>query len=246
MITGKLLLRLFLPLPLMLTMAATEAKAQYGGLGLGIGVGSGFPGFGPGYGYGPYWGPGWFPGFYPGVFPGQMYGNYSNGMSMYGPPVPTYKPVPGMFGGGDSQFFPPPPAYRPGFYNFAYLPIHKPAPPLSPVLTAVPTTAPETLPPGIIAPEILPPPAVVPSVLTETIPLEIEIRMPDEYAQLFIDGEPTIAAGAVRTFKSPPFEATESHTYELKAVWTTSEGKITQTKKVTGRAGERLKVAFKN
>ncbi|WP_020475141.1 TIGR03000 domain-containing protein [Zavarzinella formosa] len=247
---GKLLLRLFLPLPLILTVAVTEAKAQPGGIGIGIGIGTGFPGFGPGYGYGgyggygygPYWGPGFgrfgYPGWYPGVFPGQMYGNYSNGLSMYGPPVPTYKPIPGMFGGGDSRFFPPPPAYRPWGYNFAYLPISKPVPVMSPV----PFAGPAPLPPAIGEAEVIPSALTV---LTDTAPLEMEIYVPKDDAQVFIDGQETTSAGSVRMFKSPPLGATDSHTYEVKAVWMTTEGKVSHTKKVTVRTGERVRVAFR-
>ena len=59
-------------------------------------------GVGYGYGAGPYWG----------VMPFYYDGFYGNGLSMYGPPVPTGKPIPGVFGGGDSRFFDPiPPAY---------------------------------------------------------------------------------------------------------------------------------------
>lgn len=40
-------------------------------------------------------------GLYPGYFPGF----YSNGFSMYGPPVPTYAPVPGVYGGSSQRFY---------------------------------------------------------------------------------------------------------------------------------------------
>jgi len=222
---GKMMFRLLLPLPLLLTLAAPEAKAENPGVGFGIGIGRGFPGFGPGYGYGPFWGA------YPGVFPIQQYGFYGNGLSAYGPPVPTYKPIPGVFGGGDSMFFPPPPDYRLGYYNFAYIPIHPPAPALTPA----------PLPIAVAGAEELPSPL---EVLTKTAPLEVEVHMPAADAQLFIDGEAAKTTGAVRLFKSPPLNATDSHTYEVKAVWTTAEGKVSHTKKVTGRAGEKVKVEF--
>ena len=77
-------------------------------------------GAGYGYGYGPYWG------FYPNYYNGF----YGNGLSMYGPPVPTYKPIPGVFGGGDSQFFGPPPIY-PGWVSGAYIPLARAIAPAS-------------------------------------------------------------------------------------------------------------------
>src|SRR5947209_1191454 len=51
------------------------------------------------YGYG--YGFGYFPGAYGSV--------WSNGFSLYGPPVPTYGPVPGPFGGPDQRLdvYPP-------------------------------------------------------------------------------------------------------------------------------------------
>ena len=98
--------RFLFALPLMILIgAASEARAQkrnhhsgygYYGSGVSVGVGVGY-----GRGYGPYWGPGWGPGWgYGGwgVMPFDYGGFYGNGLSRYGPPVPTYKPIPGVFG----------------------------------------------------------------------------------------------------------------------------------------------------
>src|SRR5262245_55080552 len=66
----------------------TSARAQY---------------IGGGVGARPYC---WYGGYYPGylgVFPGGYNGFWSNGFSMYGPPVPTYGIVPGTFGGADQR-----------------------------------------------------------------------------------------------------------------------------------------------
>jgi uncharacterized protein (TIGR03000 family) len=147
--------------------------------------------------------------------------------------VPTGKPVPGMFGGGDSQFHPLPPLY-PGW---VYIPIHKPA----------------TLPPGVIDPtapgadlpfpiEVLPPPAPR---LDKPAPLEIEVRLPSEDAKLFVDGEAMKSTGLVRSFTTPPQERIETFTYDLRAEWLVDGLKTTHTKKVVGRAGERVVVEFK-
>src|SRR5688500_2454529 len=45
---------------------------------------------------------GYWPG-YLGYFPGAYQGFWSNGFSLYGPPVPTYGTVPGYFGGADQR-----------------------------------------------------------------------------------------------------------------------------------------------
>lgn len=246
----RLLLHAFLPILVALTLGS-EGKAQTGGIGIGVGVGSGFPGFGPGYGYGygPYWGPGWgrgwYPGWYPGVFPGQMYGNYSNGLSMYGPPVPTYRSVPGMFGGADSRFFPPPSAYRPGFYNYAWMPIHRSPSSLSTVeIQKSPVVlTPATLPDEILQNGGLPKPL---GVLTDAAPFELEIHVPNKDAQISINGQNAPGDGLIRSFKSSPVDAVDSHTMEVKATWTTPDGKISHTKRITTLPGERAKVVFKD
>src|SRR5436853_568690 len=64
------------------------ARAQYIGGGIGIRPSGPYGGYYPGY---------------LGVFPGGYNGFWSNGFSMYGPPVPTYGTVAGTFGGGDQR-----------------------------------------------------------------------------------------------------------------------------------------------
>jgi uncharacterized protein (TIGR03000 family) len=71
------------------------------------------PGFyGSGWPYGPTVAPGWgYPGLYGGPFVGYPFNYYgpragafwSNGLSLYGPPVPTYGPIPGVFGNNDMR-----------------------------------------------------------------------------------------------------------------------------------------------
>ncbi len=112
--------RIALSLPVMIVLGFTEdVRAQHRTWAAGIGVGVGVYG---GPGFGPYWGPAW------GFMPNYTYfnGSWGNGLSMYGPPVPTGKPVPGMFGGGDSRFFAPPPLY-PGWLYGVYIPLNQPA-----------------------------------------------------------------------------------------------------------------------
>lgn len=225
---------------------STESRAQprsyAGGIGIGVGVGYGFGygpywgrGYGPGLGlgYGPGWG--WGPGF--GGFayqpPYNFYnGTWGNGLSLYGPPVPTGKPIPGMFGGGDSRFFPLPPAY-PGWSYLSFAPLSQPG----------------QLPAGVFEPgevlpfpgELLPPPAPA---LDRPAPLEMEVRLPREDALVFIDGEPTKSVGAVRMFASPSRPTAEAFTYEVRAEWKVDGLTTTLTRRVTGHAGERVVVEF--
>jgi uncharacterized protein (TIGR03000 family) len=126
-------------------------------------------------------------------------------------------------------------------------------PPLYPGWVYIPIHKPATLPPGVIDPtapgadlpfpiEVLPPPAPR---LDKPAPLEIEVRLPSEDAKLFVDGEAMKSTGLVRSFTTPPQERIETFTYDLRAEWLVDGLKTTHTKKVVGRAGERVVVEFK-
>ena len=74
------------------------AASQYPGRFTTFGYGYGF-GFGPRVG--PWFGPGLW-GWYP-YYPGAVGSFWSNGLTLYGPPVPTQGSIPGSFGGGDAR-----------------------------------------------------------------------------------------------------------------------------------------------
>jgi uncharacterized protein (TIGR03000 family) len=203
--------RVLLSLPVMIVLGvAGDVRAQARSWGAGIGVGWG-------YGYGPFWG----------VYPNYYHGFYGNGLSMYGPPVPTYKPIPGVYGGADSQFFGLPPIY-PGWVSGVYIPLSHPAP----------------LPSAVVDPpaEVL---AAPPTVLDQPAALEVEIRLPRADARLFIDGAEAQGTGPTRKFATPPLATDAAYTYELRAEWLVDGLTTTVTKTATGRAGERLVVEFK-
>ena len=211
-------------LPLMVALGLPDGvKAQSRGWGAGIGVG-----VGPGYGYGPYWGPGWGPGW--GIYPSHFPGFYGNGLSMYGPPVPTHRPIPGVFGGGDSQFFGLPPLYRPGFYNYAYIPISGPG------------RLPDSVQVGPVSGpiDVL---AIDPE--AKAGPLEVEVRLPREDAKLFVDGVAFEGTGRVRRFATPELAAGRQVTYEIRAEWPVDGLGTTHTKRVTGKASEKVVVEIR-
>jgi uncharacterized protein (TIGR03000 family) len=204
--------RVLLSLPVMIVLGlAGEGRAQARAWSVGVGVGYG-------YGYGPFWG----------VYPNYYHGFYGNGLSMYGPPVPTYKPIPGVFGGADSQFFGLPPIY-PGWLTGAYVPLSHPAP-LPAAVAELPA-------------EELPAPAA--AALDKPAPLEVEVRLPRPDARLFIDGAEAAGTGAVRRFATPPLATTAAYTYELRAEWLVDGLTTTVTRTITGRAGEKVAVEFK-
>jgi uncharacterized protein (TIGR03000 family) len=218
--------RFLFSVPLLIVLGlADAAQAQVRGWGLAVGVGYGpylgGPGYGPywaGPGFGPFWGPGW--GFVPTHFPGF----WGNGLSMYGPPVPTGNPVPGVFGASDSQhwYFASRPVY-PHWIVAGYGPVGLPA----------------ALPPDVVGP----PPVPAPN-LDKPAGFEVEVRLPREDARLFIDGVETDSKGAVRQFTTPAHPKAVPLSYDLRAEWTVDGLTTTHTKRVTGRPGEKAVVAF--
>src|SRR5262245_22871391 len=133
---------------------------------------------------------------------------------MYVPPVTTYRPIPGVFGGGDSQFFGLPPLF-PG-WGFAHF-----------------HGADGYLVQGDRAP-----------FLERPAPIEVEVRLPREDAKVFVDGAESKLSGAVRYFATPEMATAQTHTYEIRAEWKADGLTTTHTKKVTGRAGEKVVVDF--
>ncbi|MEZ6141830.1 MAG: TIGR03000 domain-containing protein [Zavarzinella sp.] len=253
-----LFIRLFLPLPLLLASEfSSQASAQTRSYGFGVGVGVGI---GPGWGYGPWVGPLFMPSHYNGF--------WGNGMSMYGPPVPSYRPIPGVFGGADSQFFPIPPDYGfPGFGYYGY----------------DPETRREVYFPGRVRPrsrplpdvndmpwrdmhsgDYLPPdnytrqapkielPALQPAGNPQVLPLpnptaaeiDVEVALPTEDAELYVDGEKVAGSGTSRQFGSAVRPGTALYHYELRAEWKIDGKQYTHNKTISVRPGEKQLVQF--
>jgi uncharacterized protein (TIGR03000 family) len=73
----------------------------------------------------------------------------------------------------------------------------------------------------------------------------VEIRVPDIYAEITVDGRHMFREGPRRRYVSPPLEAGERYVYEVKATWyDDNEKEVRQTRKVRIRAGERVVVDF--
>jgi uncharacterized protein (TIGR03000 family) len=227
---------------------------------------NGFPSVGIGIGIGGYAGGAAFayPGFGFGYYPGGYRGFWSNGFSLYGPPVPTYGIVPGTFGGSDQRIYPlapiwfPPPSFHaapPGGPPLVVNPFGPP-PPLPPVGPA--ETAPEPRP-FLLKPEgddIPPPPRplVEPDMPVPTAsrapslaprppqPIEFEVVVANPSAELRVDGWRTHETGPVRRFHSPPLAAGETYRYEFAATWQEDDRPRTVTRTVEVRPGEKVRV----
>jgi uncharacterized protein (TIGR03000 family) len=217
----------------------------YGGYGprvsVGIGVG---PAFGPGFGFGgfgyPFGGFGGYPyGFGPGFFPfnrspGRA-GNsmWSNGLSLYGPPVPVYGPIPGVFGNNDltRQWRS---TLTPGFAGYGWVGIYAASP--RPRYRSVNVHPPvEPLYPGIAA---LPPAPNLGGCLL------ISVTVPQPAAEVFVDGKRTGQIGTERTYESPPLETGKTYKYTVVARWVERGQVMEVSKAVTGTAGEVVRVDF--
>lgn len=214
-----------------------QPRAWVGG-GVGVGVGPSWnyynlPG-GP-YTY-PYFGPGFGWGWYPGA-----YGSFwTNGMSLYGPPVPTMGTVPGSFGGSDAHkhfYSTPPRQYGLGWFGY-----RSPSPRHLPLSVDVNPPATYTGPGyDTVAPREAVPASEsnYPSVGAASLKLCVKVPVSD--AKVWIDGHPTQASGLERWFESPAVASGQEYLYQVTAKW--ADGQI-DTKTVSGKAGETLQVQF--
>lgn len=199
-----------------------------------------YPGVGPGPGWsytglggGPFVGyPWWF-----GV-PGAAGSFWTNGLSLYGPPVPTYGPVPGAFGGGDAgkHFFRNPPPANGVFFGLGWPGYRSPSPrPRIPTVNVWPN--PDALHETSIF-QSLPPPASDPTCL------RIAVKLPAEDATVWIDNKETTLKGHERVFESPPLDGDGTYAYDLIAQWTEDGQSKAASRKVKGKAGEMVIVDF--
>lgn len=251
----------------LVTAAPAFAQVAVGGVGVGVGVGPraglvsppgwygpgpargawrndlgpgndwsyynlrGGPFVGGGYGYGYPWGFGWAP-------PGAFGSFWTNGLSLYGPPVPVYGPTPGVFGGGDEHktFFNKPPPTAGVFFGLGWAGSRSPSPRPYPNVSVYPggTGGIGGVPVG---PEIGTPPASADC-------FRLTVRLPDPAAELWVEKAETKSRGAERVFDSPPLKAGESYRYELIARWVENGQPRAESRTVSAKPGESFVVDF--
>jgi hypothetical protein len=155
-----------------------------------------------------------------GYLPGAYGGQWSNGYSLYGPPVPTYGSIPGYFGGADQRLsnFPDNNALFPPYgYGYGYgwggrgvvIPLNPPRPEVTMMAG-----------PGIC-----------------------EVHVPAADAELFVNGKKIEGRGLVRKLGTglPPRSGT---TLELEARWTTESTIGSARRWATVRSGEVTVIDF--
>lgn len=249
-------LRLFGPLSLAAVLvSASTASAQ---LLVGGGIGPGFHRYPPGPG--PAWG---YPGLPPGgpflgyAYPYSFWGfsgaagaTWTNGLHLAGPPVPTYGPIPGVFGASDLNHqwrAHPNLGWGVGWFG-AYSPSPRPKPI---TVNPYPPGDPRAFGPGYhrrlhpttgIVIEGVPGPAVEPTRAGGC--LVLSVRVPQPAAEITVDGVLMSQTGTDRLFESPQLEAGKEYQYELTARWVQGGATVERKKVVTGKPGEVVRVDF--
>ncbi|MBY0455775.1 MAG: TIGR03000 domain-containing protein, partial [Gemmataceae bacterium] len=195
-------------------------------VGVVTGVGPGF-GVGPGLGYGVGY-PFGYPFF---AYPNRIGNQWSNGLSAYGPPVPVYGPIPGVFGNSDLVR-----NWR-AHPGIAYTSI------------GIYTAFPRARHPGVSVWPTAEPlygstPVAPPAPGRNGGCLVISVRVPQPGAEVFVDGQKTAQTGTDRMFESPPLEAGKAYRYTVTAKWIERGQTVESTREVTGTPGEVVRVNF--
>jgi uncharacterized protein (TIGR03000 family) len=201
----------------LMVAAALVSPGTAGAQAVGVGVGVGGPrpvGVYGGYG---------FAGIYGGAYPGF----WSNGYSLYGPPVPTYGSVPGYFGGADQRLsnFNAPNIF---IQNGADIGLGGPgsggAGPRRLHWAGSDAAAGQQVATGQAT---------------------IDVRVPAADAEVLFEGNNTRQAGVRRLFQSPVIQAGPTYFYKVRAKWKQPDGSVAdQERSVAVRAGETTVVDF--
>jgi len=188
------------------------------GVGVGVGVGYGYPGFG--YPWGAF-----------GYYPGAYSSSWSNGFSLYGPPVPTYGIVPGAFGGADQRL---------GNFQYGNINIYNGAGiglGASGAGGAGPRRRHYYTGGGAAAGQ-------VPTSTAATGQAVIDVRVPVASAEVYFEGVNTRQQGEKRVFLSPALQTGQTFHYKVSAKWRDGEKAVEREKSVDIRAGDTVVVDF--
>jgi uncharacterized protein (TIGR03000 family) len=174
--------------------------------------------------YGPYRPIGAYPYGYLGYFPGAYQNSWSNGFSLYGPPVPTYGSVPGAFGASDYRL-----NNNIQIYNGASVGLGG-----SGSGGAGPRRGYYHQSAGGFAQQ-------QPQQSGQAL---IEVRVPIETAIVFFEDTQMQQQGMVRQFASPQLQGNLTYFYKIRARWPIGGEMQEQWKSVGVRAGEKIVVDF--
>jgi uncharacterized protein (TIGR03000 family) len=183
----------------------------------------------PGLAGGPYVGYPYYPGFF--GYSGRAGSSWSNGLSLYGPPVPVYGPIPGVLGNDDlvRQWRSTLPV---GLHGYGWVGVYAASPRLRPNTVSVRPAVESfgTAPPAR---------AIAPGGC-----LLVSVKVPQPAAEVFVDGAKTAQTGTDRTFESPPLEAGQRYSYTVTARWIENGRAVERSIQVTGEPGEVVRADF--
>jgi uncharacterized protein (TIGR03000 family) len=74
-------------------------------------------------------------------------------------------------------------------------------------------------------------------------PAQIELQMPAG-AQVWFGGQKTTQTGTRRQFESPSLTAGRAYTYDVRVTWREGEREVTESRRLTVHAGDRLNASF--
>ena len=220
---------------------------------VGFGVGPGYYAAGPygnrlypyPYGYGRYGGWG-YPGLAGGPYLGYPYvgwpgytgafGSFwTNGLSLYGPPVPTYGPTPGVLGNSDFvQQWRHSPTLGGGVGVYGWFGPYRASPryrnpsvSVRPILERVGDA---------------PAPLAIAKDGEPGQPLYLSVKVPQPAAEVFVDGVKTAMTGTDRLYESPPLTGDKEYAYDIVVRWTEGGATVERKKTVKGKPGEVVRV----
>lgn len=225
-------------------MNSRGRHGRHGDWDVGVTAGPGKAQWHSGWPYGPTIAPPWgYPFLGGGPFVGYPWGwpgysaragqNWSNGLSLYGPPVPVYGPVPGIFGNGDLvRQWHDVPSMGIGYGWFG---VYAASPRPRPLTVSVWPTI-ESVQPAADQPVANP--------LAPGGVMIVSVKVPQPNAEIIVDGVKTSQTGTDRLFESPQLEMGKQFRYEITARW--MEGGVVREKKMAavGTAGEVVRVDF--
>jgi uncharacterized protein (TIGR03000 family) len=84
------------------------------------------------------------------------------------------------------------------------------------------------------------------SIAADANAAQLNIRVPDANAQIWIEGQKTNQTGTFRQFVSPPLEPNRDYTYHVTARWQRNGREMEQAKDFAIHAGDRMTVDFRN
>jgi uncharacterized protein (TIGR03000 family) len=172
--------------------------------------------------FGPYRPFGVYPYGYLGYYPGAYQNSWSNGFSLYGPPVPTYGSVPGAFGASDYRL-----NNNIQIYNGANIGLGGPGAGGGGPRRRFYTGGDGGFPSQGTAQALL------------------EVRVPVDSAIVLFEDTLMKQQGKVRQFASPPLQVGLTYFYKIRARWQIEGGTMQeQTRSVGVRANEKIVVDF--